>query len=315
MLTSMDRPTTCRTSTNRRVLSVAVILAISAAAALAATPANLSLTVAGAGTFISRYPVQACSIFSPEFTNQTSWKGPSSCVNTITIWAFNNGGDTDGTPVTVTNVFPVGSSKAGTVLAVNGFCAFGAGNCGSITVAAGGWTCSVTQGSVSCTRTDVLPAGRTYPPIVIKVLIEDAFDPHLTEFDDAATVSGGGSASASKFTDFSDAISFGGPPQGYVEVVVHTVPEGLTLSVDGVDVSTPHAYSWQIGSIHTILTEDPAGNLLNPGFTAVASNFGGLVTNLFVPPPPPFILLITAPDYQVSTGPLRDQFTAIFTKP
>jgi hypothetical protein len=305
------------------VLSVAVILAMSAVAALAAgPPPNLSLTVAGAGVFVSRYPVQACSIFSPEFTNQTSWKGPGACVNTITIWAFNNGGDTDGSPVTVTNVFPVGSSKAGTVLAVNGFCAFGAGNCGAIggnpAGTPNGWTCSVAQGSVSCTRTDVLLAGRTYPPIVIKVLIEDVFDSHLTEFDDVATVSGGGSGSASKFTDFSDAISFGGFPQGYVEVVVHTVPEGLLLVVDGVEVSTDstgHAFSWQIGSIHTITTEAPPGTPVNPGFTNVASNFGGLVTNLFVPTPPPFILLITQPDYQVATTSIRDQFTAIFTKP
>jgi hypothetical protein len=315
MFTSMDRPTTCRTSITRRVLSLAVILAISAIAALAAP--NLSLTVAGAGTFTS-LPVQTCSLFSPQFTNQTSWKGPAACVDTITIWVFNGGADpTDGSLVTVSNVFPVGSSKSGTVLAVGGFCAFGAGNCGSITTTSNGWNCGAAQGSSSCTRSDVLAPGQSYPPIVIKVLIEDAFDNHLTEYDDVATVSGGGSGSSTKFTDFSDAISFAGQIPGYVEVVVHTVPEGLTLSVDGVEVNTDttgHAFSWQVGSIHTILTSDPTGVLVNPGYTAAGSSIGGLATNLFVPTPPPFILWITAPDYQV-TGSFRDQFTAIFTKP
>gem|GEM_PF-5565533 len=109
MRTSTYRTTTCRISITRRVLSVAVILAISAIAALAAP--NLSVTVAGAGTFTAS-PVQLCSLFSPQFTNQTSWKGPGACIDTITIWAFNNGPDpTDGTPVTVSNIFPAGLSK------------------------------------------------------------------------------------------------------------------------------------------------------------------------------------------------------------
>jgi hypothetical protein len=314
MLTSTDRPTTCRTSTARRVLSVAIILAISAVAALAATPANLSLTVAGAGTFFS-LPVQACSFFSPQFTNQTSWKGPGLCVDTITIWVFNGGGDTDGTPVTVTNTFPVGSSKAGTVLAANGFCAFGAGNCGNITVAAGGWNCSATQGKASCTRTDVLAAGHSYPPIVLKVLVEDAFNAHLTEYDDVATVSGGGSASASKFTDFSGAVSFPGLAGGVIEVDVHTVPEGLTLVVDGVRVTAgDRPIFWRIGSIHTIQTDDPPGVPLNPGFTLVGTNLGGLLTNVFGIGPTGFFIFVASPDVAV-TGITHDQFTAIYTKP
>src|SRR4030088_2846700 len=124
MRTSTDRPTTCRTSISRRVLFVAVILALSAIAALAATPANLSLTVAGSGTFTEN-PALACSTFSPQFANPTSWVGPAGCIDTITIWVFNSGGDTDGSLVTVTNTFPVGSSKAATVIAANGFCTFG----------------------------------------------------------------------------------------------------------------------------------------------------------------------------------------------
>jgi hypothetical protein len=315
MHTSIGRSTTCRTSTTRRVLSVAVILAMSAIAAMAAP--NLSLTVAGSGTFTSAYPVQMCSIFSPQFTNQTAWKGPSGCVDTITIWAFNNGPDpTDGSPVTVTNVFPVGSSKAGTVLAAPGFCVFGAGNCGNVTVAANGWNCTATQGSASCTRTDVLAAGRSYPPIVLKVLIEDGFDPHLTEFDDVATVSGGGSAAASKFTDFSGAVSGAGIVPGVIEIDLHTVPEGLTLVVDGVRVTAgDRPVFWQIGSVHTIQTDDPPGVPLNPGYTLVAINTGGLLTNQFVPAPPPFIFLVNPPEYVVANGSTHDQFTAIYTKP
>jgi hypothetical protein len=313
----MDRSTTCRTSITRRVLSVGIILAISAVAALAVPqagpPASLSLTVAGAGTFTS-LPVQVCSLFSPQFTNQTSWKGPGLCVDTITIWVFNGGADpTDGTPVTVSNTFPVGSSKAGTVLAANGFCAFA--SCGTIAVAANGWNCSSTQGSASCTRSDVLAAGHSYPPIVLKVLVEDAFNAHLTEYDDAATVSGGGSGAASKFTDFSGAVSFPGLAGGFIEVDVHTVPEGLTLVVDGVRVTAgDKPVFWQIGSVHTIQTDDPPGVPLNPGFTLVATNLGGLLTNGFVVGPTGFLVLVTPPEFFVG-GVTHDQFTAIYTKP
>ncbi len=310
MLTSMDRSTTCRISITRRVLLVAVILAMSAIAAMAAP--NLSLTVAGQGTFTS-LPVKVCSLFSPQFTNQTSWKGPGVCVDTITIWAFNNGpDDTDGTPVTVSNTFPVGLSKAGTVLAANGFCVFGAGNCGGVTVAPNGWNCSATLGSASCTRTDVLAAGHSYPPIVLKVLVEDAFTAHLTEYDDVATVSGGGSAATSKFTDFSGAVSGAGQVPCVIEVDVHTVPEGLTLVVDGVRVTAgDRPIFWQVGSIHTIQTDDPPGVPLNPGFTLRAINVGGLLTNIFGPRN---TVLVNPPE-GVVTGITHDQFTAIYSKP
>ena len=337
MRTSTDRPTTCRTSISRRVLFVAVILALSAIAAVAAP--SLSLTVAGSGTFTEN-PALACSTFSPQFANQTSWIGPAGCIDTITIWVFNSppasgpGDPTDGSLVTVTNTFPVGSSKAATVIAANNFCTFGPGNCGNVpgnpSGITPGWDCKPTpQGSVTCTRSDVLKAGNSYSPIFIKVLVEDAFDNHLTEYDNLTTVSGGGSVTSNcppipnsfspttcKFTDFSGAVSVL-DRTGVIEVTFHTVPEGLFLVVDGVKVTGgDRPEFWQIGSFHTIQTDDPPGTPLNAGYQVVATNTGGLVTNLFVPNPPPFILFVGTPEYEVDprprVPPTHDQFTAIF---
>lgn len=86
--------------------------------------------------------------------------------------AVNNHGDakTQGT-VTVTDPVPAGLTA---------------------TSATGdGWTCTVPAGSVSCSRSDALPAGEAYPPIVVSVDIDDSVG---DEVENTATVSGGGDA-------------------------------------------------------------------------------------------------------------------------
>jgi uncharacterized repeat protein (TIGR01451 family) len=69
--------------------------------------------------------------------------------NTLTLTVTNESGKaTDGSPVTVTDPIPAGFTA---------------------TAASGaGWTCAVAA-TVSCTRTDVLAPGATYPPITITV--------------------------------------------------------------------------------------------------------------------------------------------------
>gem|GEM_PF-5869664 len=129
-----------------------------------------------------------------------------------------------------------------------------------------------------------------------------------------ATVSGGGSGTASKFTDFSGAFSYVDRTD-VIEIDFHTVPEGLTLVVDGVRVTAGDRPAfWQIGTVHTIQTDDPPGVPLNSGYSLVATNFGGLVTNAIAVGDTGFYLLVNPPEYGV-TGRTHDQFTAIFTKP
>ncbi|MET0551275.1 MAG: hypothetical protein ABW002_18620, partial [Xanthomonas sp.] len=89
---------------------------------------------------------------------------------TYTITVTNSGtGPTDGSTVTVADALPFGLSATG--------------------MAGTGWTCVVA--TVSCTRTDVLAAGASYPAITLTVNVSPAAPSFLTN---VATVAGGGDA-------------------------------------------------------------------------------------------------------------------------
>jgi CSLREA domain-containing protein/uncharacterized repeat protein (TIGR01451 family) len=94
----------------------------------------------------------------------------------FTITASNVGSaPTDGTPVTVTDSLPAGLAATA--------------------MAGSGWTCDV--GTVSCTRSDVLAAGSSYPVITLTVNVAGDAPPSLTN---TATVSGGGDATPANDT-------------------------------------------------------------------------------------------------------------------
>jgi uncharacterized repeat protein (TIGR01451 family) len=95
---------------------------------------------------------------------------------TFTLVASNVGAvGTNGT-VTVTDTFPGGAS---------GF--------DSISNAEGpGWNCSIVTLTLTCTRSDVLPAGESYPPIFVDAIVHD---PAAATIVNQATVSGGGDQS------------------------------------------------------------------------------------------------------------------------
>ncbi len=60
----------------------------------------------------------------------------------------------------------------------------------SVNTAAGtGWTCSIAASTVTCTRPDRLPAGQSYPPIIVNATVAD---PVPATVINTTTVSGGG---------------------------------------------------------------------------------------------------------------------------
>ena len=98
-------------------------------------------------------------------------QGQNGATYTITVSNAGGAGPTDGTTVTVTDTLPGGL----TATAISGT----------------GWTC--TQPSGSCTRSDVLAAGASYPAITLTVNVgAAATSPQVN----MASVSGGGDASA-----------------------------------------------------------------------------------------------------------------------
>ncbi|MGN9789662.1 DUF11 domain-containing protein [Streptomyces sp. OZ13] len=90
---------------------------------------------------------------------------------TLTVSNASGAGPTEGT-VTVTDTLPAGVTYSNAT-----------GN---------GWSCSQASGTVTCTRSDELEPGASYPPITLTVNVTPSA---ACSFTNSATVSGGGSQS------------------------------------------------------------------------------------------------------------------------
>ena len=141
-------------------------------------------------------------------------------VTTFTLAVSNAGNaSTDGSPVTVTDPFPASSFS-------------------SLANAGGeGWSCQVAGLTLTCSRSDVLAAGDSYPPILVDAIVHPT--PPAT-IANTATVSGGGSATGTG--------SDGGGANGLADLSITksanaaTVPNGgqvtYTLNVQNTGPST-----------------------------------------------------------------------------
>lgn len=152
--------------------ALALLVPISPAASATAGP-DLTLSVEhGPNTFQRVNP-----------PNETLYGG------TLTLTATNSGqAPTDGTTVTVTDTLPAGLRAL-----VNnpGF------HAGAVAASGPGWTCTGSRTS-SCTRSDVLAPGDSYPPITITVSVANTAAAQLTN---SASIAGGGDTSPSSSSD------------------------------------------------------------------------------------------------------------------
>ncbi|MFI1095931.1 hypothetical protein [Streptomyces sp. NPDC020917] len=97
-------------------------------------------------------------------------------VYTIAVGDVTAGGPTNGTTVTVHDILPTGLRAE--------------------RITGGGWHC--TPAALTCTRSDVLPAGHRYPPVTLKVDISCNARARVTN---TATVTGGGDTTTRTTTD------------------------------------------------------------------------------------------------------------------
>jgi uncharacterized repeat protein (TIGR01451 family) len=105
---------------------------------------------------------------------------------TVTVTVANQGSDpTDGTAVTVTDALPAGLS------ALTNNPGLGAG---PVAASGTGWNCTGT----TCSRSDVLAAGASYPPVRITVSVASTAAATLTN---APAVSGGGDGTSATASD------------------------------------------------------------------------------------------------------------------
>ncbi|MEU1415012.1 hypothetical protein [Streptomyces sp. NPDC005731] len=97
-------------------------------------------------------------------------------VYTITVGNATAAGPTNGTPVTVHDILPAGLRAD--------------------RITGRGWHC--TLATLTCTRSDVLPAGHRYPPVTLKVDVSCNARARVTN---TATVRGGGDTTTHTATD------------------------------------------------------------------------------------------------------------------
>ncbi|MFI9273462.1 hypothetical protein ACIGXM_22495 [Kitasatospora sp. NPDC052896] len=95
---------------------------------------------------------------------------------TITVGDASDAGQTDGSTVTVKDLLPTGLSAAG--------------------IGGPGWTCD--PGTVTCTRSDVLSAGQSYPDITLTVDVSPSAPAQVTN---TVTATGGGDTTTHTATD------------------------------------------------------------------------------------------------------------------
>ncbi len=129
--------------------------------------------------FIDTSPLVTDTVAAPSLVLTKSHTGSLIAGQPTTFsLAVSNVGNlgTDGSVVTVTDPFPASSFS-------------------SIANAGGsGWSCSIAGLTLTCSRSDVLAAGTSYPAIFVDATVQD---PAPATISNTATVSGGGSASAS----------------------------------------------------------------------------------------------------------------------
>ena len=126
--------------------------------------------------FQGQSPPATVTVQEPDLTLTKTHAGSpvGGTVGRFTISLSNEGGAASSGPVTVTDTFP--GAFFGTPLVV---------------FSAPGWDCSATTAlTLSCTRSDAVPAGGSYPPIVVDAPLL----PAATTFVNTATVAGGGDA-------------------------------------------------------------------------------------------------------------------------
>ncbi|MBZ5521076.1 MAG: DUF11 domain-containing protein [Acidobacteriia bacterium] len=205
---------------------------------------------------------------------------------TYTITVSNAGlSDTDGTLVTVTDSLPAGLTAA--------------------TATGTGWSCTIAA-SVTCTRTDVLTHGTSYPPITLTVNIANNLPLSLTLIN-SAQVSGGGDTNALN-NGASDPTTILPPPPDLTITKSHTgdfsqgqtsatytltvknagiAPSNGTVTVTdtlptGLTAAGMFGTGWSCGLLTCTRSDVLAGGASYPAITVfvnVASNAPATVTN------------------------------------
>jgi large repetitive protein len=150
-------------------------------------------------------------------------------VTTFTLAVSNVGNlATDGSTVTVTDPFPASSFSA-------------LANAGGA-----GWTCSIAGLTLTCTRSDVLAAGNSYPPIMVDATVQELTPVTVSN---TATASGGGSAPATG--------SDGGGASGLADLSITKSADSVTVPNGGQVAYTLNVQNAGPSAAQSVTVSDP----------------------------------------------------------
>jgi len=194
--------------------------------------ANATFTGATLGTsFNDTTPQVVNTVAAPSLTLTKTHAGSliDGEPTTFTLSVTNVGNmPTDGSTVTVTDPFPADSFS-------------------SIQNAGGdGWTCQTAGLTLTCSRGDALATGDAYPPILVDATVAD---PAPATIVNTATVSGGGSDSASA--------SDGGGTNGLADVSITKTADPTTVQSGGTVTFTLNIANSGPSSAQNVTVSDP----------------------------------------------------------
>jgi sugar lactone lactonase YvrE len=190
-------------------------------------------------------PVGTRPVLTVTSTHTGTFQPGSAAQYTVTVSDAAQSGPTSDV-VTVTELIPDGL----TLLSMSGT----------------GWLCN----GNTCTCSNTLNGGSSYPPITVAVNVSTTAPP---QFTNQVTVSGGGAAMAGA----QDLTLL-----AQVQVTVTTNPAGQSVTVDGAAYPTPSSFYWTAGSNHTInVTSAQAGAGVR--YTFAGWSDGGAQSHIVTP--------------------------------
>jgi uncharacterized repeat protein (TIGR01451 family) len=209
------------------------------------------------GTSLSNTsPAATTTVTAPDLTLTNTHEGEFvGNATTLTKLVVKNSGTlaTDGTTVTVTDTFPTTAFSAVTPKS------------------ASGWACNVAGTALTCTRTDALASGATYPPIEVEAKV---VDPAPANIVNTAKVAGGGDSDASN-----NSATDVGPGTGRADLQLTGTTPNSTVASGKVATFEFTVRNGGPSAARGIVFEDPLGsNWKNAKATSSVGTCSGSIT-------------------------------------
>jgi uncharacterized repeat protein (TIGR01451 family) len=159
-----------------------------------------------------------------------------------------------------------------------------------------GWTCTLS--TLTCTRSDGLAAGGSYPPITLTGTVPTGLG--LSSVTMTATVSGADANPANNASNPTTPVI----QSTFVATRVSTDPVGFRFTVDGTVYNSTQTFSWVAGSVHTIAVSSviPVSTGIQYGFVNWSDDSTALASRTVTANSAATYVATFATQYQLTVG-------------